>query len=51
MMLARIQAGPSGADLRTFECPKCNNVHNVVVTDPFQSANTGWGNSGLNPPT
>jgi hypothetical protein len=24
MMLARITPGPSGFDIRTFECPACN---------------------------
>jgi hypothetical protein len=25
-MLARIEPGPNGSDLRTFECPKCERV-------------------------
>jgi hypothetical protein len=50
MMLARITPGPGGSDLRTFECPKCEYVHKVVVEDPLKSAGTGWTNSGLNPP-
>jgi hypothetical protein len=27
MMLARIEPGPAGADLLTFECPKCERVY------------------------
>jgi hypothetical protein len=27
MMLARIERGPAGADLLTFECPKCERVY------------------------
>jgi hypothetical protein len=50
MMLARIAPGPDHGDLRTFECPKCNYVHKVVVEDPLKSAGTGWTNSELNPP-
>jgi hypothetical protein len=38
MMLARITPGRDHSDLRTFECPKCNYVHNVVVEDPLKSA-------------
>jgi hypothetical protein len=50
MMLARIEPGPAGSDLRTFECPKCEHVHKVLAQDPFLSANTGWSQSGLSPP-
>lgn len=50
MMLGRIEPAPAGADLRTFECPKCEYVHKVLVDDPFQSAKTRWTNSDLNPP-
>jgi hypothetical protein len=28
---ARITPGPSGFDIRTFECPACDNVHQIVV--------------------
>jgi hypothetical protein len=50
MVLDSITLGPGGSDLRTFECPKCEYVHNVMVEDPLNSANTGWTNSDLNPP-
>ena len=52
MMLARIEPGPSiDADLRTFECPKCEHVHQmVVVGDPMKSESAGWQYSRLNPP-
>jgi len=43
MMLARITPGPDHSDLRTFECPKCNYVHKVVVEDPLKSAGMGSG--------
>ena len=50
MMLARITPGPDHSDLRTFECPKCNYVHKVVVEDPLKSAGMGWDNGGLHAP-
>jgi len=31
MMLARIMPQSVGLDLRTFECPKCDHVHQVMV--------------------
>jgi rubredoxin len=50
MMLARITLGPNHSDMRTFECPKCDYVHRVVVEDPLKSARTGWANSYLYSP-
>jgi len=50
MILARIDPGPAGSDLRTFECPKCEHVHKVLVEDPMNSGNAGWQNSDLKPP-
>jgi hypothetical protein len=35
-MLARIMPAGAGFNLRTFECPKCDHVHEVLVeTDAF----------------
>jgi hypothetical protein len=31
MMLARILPARVGFDIRTFECPKCDHVHEVMV--------------------
>jgi hypothetical protein len=31
MMLARIMPARMGFDLRTFECPKCDHVHEMMV--------------------
>jgi hypothetical protein len=41
-MLARITPGPSGFDIRTFECPACDHVHQLVVelVDPMRSPKT-----------
>jgi hypothetical protein len=49
-MLARIEPGPNGSDLRTFECPKCNNVHKVLVEDPMKSDTSSWLAGELKPP-
>jgi hypothetical protein len=43
--LAQITPGPSGFDIRTFECPACNRFHHrlVALGDPMKSAETaGW---------
>jgi hypothetical protein len=38
MMLARIAPGPSGFDIRMFECGKCDHVHTATVDiDPMKS--------------
>jgi hypothetical protein len=50
MMLARIEPGPAHADLRTFECPKCNHVLKTMAEDPMKSHNAGWQHSGLQAP-
>jgi len=44
MMPVRIVAGPSGYDIRTFECAKCDHFHSVlVVNDPMKSGSAqGW---------
>jgi hypothetical protein len=31
MMLARIMPARIGFDIRTFECPKCDHVYEVLV--------------------
>jgi hypothetical protein len=44
-MLARITSGSSGFDIRTFECPACDHVHQRVgeLIDPMKSLETaGW---------
>jgi hypothetical protein len=33
MMLARITPARTGFDFRTFECPKCDHVHEVMVAN------------------
>jgi len=49
-MLARITPDGRGFELRTFECPKCEDiVVERVATDPLELAK-GWLTSELKPP-
>jgi tRNA(Ile2) C34 agmatinyltransferase TiaS len=51
MSLARISPGPSGYDVRMFECGKCEYVlKEVISTDPMKSDKTGWLAGELKPP-
>jgi hypothetical protein len=50
LMLARIEPGPNGAALRTFECPNCEYVPQTLVENPMKSGNAGWINSALKSP-
>jgi len=53
-MLARITHGPWDFDIRTFECPMCAGIHQVVadLVDPMKSAKTnGWLQGELQAPT
>jgi ribosomal protein S27AE len=51
MMLARVEPGPAGSVLRTFECPKCGHVQKVLAEQPMESDMSGWLNSReLRPP-
>jgi hypothetical protein len=51
MLLARIAPGPSGFDLRTFECSKCEHVlKETIATDPMKSDKAGWLAGELKPP-
>jgi hypothetical protein len=38
MRLLRIESGPDGSDLRTFECSKCEHTHKVLAEDSMKSA-------------
>jgi len=53
-MLARITPGPSGFDIRTFECLACAHVHQraVELVDPMKSPETArWLRGELHAPT
>jgi hypothetical protein len=50
MMLARISPGPSGFELRTFDCSQCDHVEKVAIaSDPAKSGDVGWLVSELQP--
>jgi hypothetical protein len=45
-------AGPTGFELRTFDCSKCDYVEKVVIaSDPMKSGDVGWLVGDLRPPT
>jgi hypothetical protein len=50
MRLVRIEASRAGADLRTFGCRHCKNVHRALAEDPLKSDKARWLNSALKPP-
>ncbi len=53
-MLARITPGPAGFDIRTYDCPACDHVHQLVAAyvDPMKSrAVSGWLRGELQAPT
>jgi hypothetical protein len=53
-MLARITPGAPGFDVRTFECPASDHVHQRVVelVDPMKSGEVaGWLRGELRAPT
>jgi hypothetical protein len=54
MLLARINPGSSGLDIRILECPACDHVHQraVALADPMESKETaGWFRGELRAPT
>jgi hypothetical protein len=43
MVLAQVARGPSGFDIRTFDCAKYDHARIVTVaTDPTKSEKLGW---------
>jgi hypothetical protein len=52
MSLAHISPGPTGFELRTFDCSKCGYVEKVAIaSDPMKSGDVGWLVGELQPPT
>ena len=52
MMLARISPGPTGFELRRFDCSKCDHFEKIVIaSDPMKSGVVGWFAGELQPPT
>jgi hypothetical protein len=50
MTLARVEPGPTGSVLRTFQCPACERVQKVFAEQPIKSDMKAWLNSGLRLP-
>jgi hypothetical protein len=51
MTLARIAPGPTGFELRTFDCSKCDHVEKIAIAlDPAKSGDVGWLVGELQPP-
>ena len=51
MTLARTLPGPTGFDLRKFECASCDHVEQIVIaSDPMKSGDVGWLVGELRPP-
>jgi len=43
MMLTRISPGPTGFELRTLDCSKCDHVEKIAIaSDPMKSGDVGW---------
>jgi hypothetical protein len=52
MLLSKLEAGPPGFDIRTFECQKCGCVRTTVVShDRMNSDMRAWLASALRPPS
>ena len=52
MTLARIAPGPTGFELRTFDCSRCHHVEKVAIaSDPMKSGDVGWLVGELQAPT
>jgi hypothetical protein len=52
MMLARISPGPTGFELRTFDCSKCDHVEQIAIaSDPAKSGDVAWLVGELRAPT
>jgi hypothetical protein len=52
MILARISPGPTGFELRRFDCSKCDHVEQIAIApDPMKSGYVGWFAGELQPPT
>jgi hypothetical protein len=52
LTLAHISPGPTGFELRTFGCAKCDYVEKIAVaSDPTKSGDVGWLVGELHSPT
>ena len=52
MTLAHISRGPTGFELRTFDCARCDRVEQIAIaSDPMKSGDVGWLVGELRAPT
>ena len=52
MMLGQVSPGPTGFELRSFDCAKCNHVEKIVIAlDQTRSGDVGWLVGDLQPPS
>lgn len=43
MTFAHMSPGPTGFELRTFDCSKCGRVEKIAIaSDPMKSGDVGW---------
>jgi hypothetical protein len=51
MKPAQISPGPTGFELRTYDCANCAHVEKIVIAlDPMKSGDVGWLVSEVQPP-
>ena len=52
MKLARTSAGPTGFELKRFDCSECDHVEQIAIPsdDPMKSDAVGWFLGDLQPP-
>jgi transposase-like protein len=51
MTLARTAPGPTGFELRRFDCSECDYVEQIAIaSDPMKSGAVGWFTGELRPP-
>jgi hypothetical protein len=52
MNLAQISPGPTGFELRTFDCARCGYIEKIAIaSDPMKSGDVGWLVGELKSPT
>lgn len=52
MRLTHISLGPTGFELHTFDCAKCDHVEKIAIaSDPMKSGDVGWLVGELRPPS
>jgi hypothetical protein len=52
MAFDHIAPGPTGFEIRTFGCSKCDRVERIAIaSDPMKSGDVGWLVGELRPPT